>query len=320
VQLRAVANREVAFGITRAVASGMTVPRQVLPEQFYMLTRRCTQRQFLLRPDAETNNAYAYCLAEAAERYEMELIISQQMSNHHHTKFFDRYGRAIEFTAHFHKNLAKCQNALRGRWENMWSSEPPCIVQLVDRADVIDKIVYVAANPVLDHLVDRVHHWPGVKTVRALLEQEAIQAHRPAHFFREDGPMPETVTLRFSIPPELGETEKVIHEVRERIAAVEVEQMRIRAKTGKRIVGRRGVLRQSWRDSPTSREPRRNLRPRVAARSKWSRIEALRRNHAFLIAYRNARAAWLAGTPIPFPAGTYWLVRFVGVPVENLKN
>jgi len=27
-------------------------PRQVLPNQFYMITRRCTQRQFLLRPDA----------------------------------------------------------------------------------------------------------------------------------------------------------------------------------------------------------------------------------------------------------------------------
>ena len=34
------------------VATGM-LPRQVLPGQFYMVTRRCTQRQFLLRPDRE---------------------------------------------------------------------------------------------------------------------------------------------------------------------------------------------------------------------------------------------------------------------------
>jgi len=40
----------------------MSLPRQVLPGQFCLVTRRCVQRQFLLRPDAETNNAFTYCL------------------------------------------------------------------------------------------------------------------------------------------------------------------------------------------------------------------------------------------------------------------
>src|SRR5258708_15716244 len=114
--------------------------------------------------------------------------------------------------------------------------------------------------------------------------------------------MPEWVTLSFSIPPELGDREEALREVRERIGAVEVEQARIRAESGKRIVGRRGVLRQSWRDSPTSREPRRNLRPRVAARSKWSRLEVRRRNSEFLKAYRMCRVARLGGVPMPLPA------------------
>jgi hypothetical protein len=42
------------------------LPRQVLPRQFYLITRRCTQRQFLLRPDGPTNNAFLYCLIDAA--------------------------------------------------------------------------------------------------------------------------------------------------------------------------------------------------------------------------------------------------------------
>jgi len=46
------------------------LPRQVLPRQFYLITRRCTQRQFLLRPDAATNNAFLYCLIHAALRCE----------------------------------------------------------------------------------------------------------------------------------------------------------------------------------------------------------------------------------------------------------
>ena len=42
------------------------MPCEVIPGRFYMVTRRCTQRQFLLRPDAETNNAFLYCLGVAA--------------------------------------------------------------------------------------------------------------------------------------------------------------------------------------------------------------------------------------------------------------
>ena len=34
------------------------LPRQVLPGQFYLITRRCTQRQFLLRPDPVTNTVF----------------------------------------------------------------------------------------------------------------------------------------------------------------------------------------------------------------------------------------------------------------------
>jgi hypothetical protein len=35
-------------------------PRQVLPRQFYLITRRCSRRELLLRPDPATNNAFPY--------------------------------------------------------------------------------------------------------------------------------------------------------------------------------------------------------------------------------------------------------------------
>ena len=54
----------------------MSVPRQVLKKQFYLITRRCTQRQFLLRPDDATNNAFIYCLAIAARRCDVAVILS----------------------------------------------------------------------------------------------------------------------------------------------------------------------------------------------------------------------------------------------------
>lgn len=181
--------------------------------------------------------------------------------------------------------------------------------------DVISKLVYIATNPVKDGLVERVDDWPGINGLRALLDGTPMTAHRPKHFFSEHGSMPETVTVHFTIPPELGDRDLLLAELRERVAAVEQECARTRAQSGRRVLGRRNVLRQSWRDSPTSREPRRKLRPRFAARSLWARLEAIQRNREFLDAYRTARRAWNAGTPIPFPFGTYWLRRFMAVPV-----
>ena len=145
----------------------MSLPRQVLPGQFYLITRRCTQRQFLLRPDPATNNAFTYCLVEAAQRSKVEVVLPCALSNHYHAVIFDRWGRYPEFVEHFHKMFARCQNALRGRWENFWSSEQVCVVKLVGRADVMDKLVYTATNPVKDGLVDRVDHWPGVNGLQS---------------------------------------------------------------------------------------------------------------------------------------------------------
>jgi putative transposase len=282
-----------------------------------MITRRCTQRQLLLRPDRETNNAFTYCLIEAALRSGIDVLLPCAMSNHHHTVIYDREGRYPEFVEHFHKMLARSQNALRGRWENFWASEQVCVVRLVDRAAVMDKLVYTATNPVKDHLVDRVHHWPGVNGLAALLAGRSLRAHRPLHFFRPDGPMPDEVELQLTIPPELGPEAEVLAELRALVQAAEVELEAERRRTGRRVLGRRAVLQQSWRGYPSGLEPRRNLRPRVASRSKWSRLEAILRNYAFIKDYARARDAWREDKLVVFPQGTYWLRRFANVAVAE---
>lgn len=280
-----------------------------------MLNRRCTQRQYLLAPDDEINNAYLYCLIEAAQKCEVVLLLSQMMSNHTHTPLFDPKGTVIEFVHRFNTHVAKCVNAYRGRWENMWASVPPCLVELSGVDDVVDKMVYTAANPVKAGLVEKVHHWPGPKIVQAFLSGRSLKARRP-HFFRDDGPMPAEVELKLEIPEELGDHDEIVERIRAGIAEVEQQCARERARTQRKVIGRRCILRQSWRDSPTSREPRRGIRPRVAARDSWARMQALQRNRDFQIHYRDALLQWRAGKPAVFPAGTYWLRKFANVPVE----
>lgn len=285
-----------------------------------MVTRRCTQRQFLLRPDKETNNAFVYCLAIAAQRYDITVLDFIQMSNHLHDQIYDPHGNTPAFCEHFHKLLAKCMNALRGRWENFFSSEQVCVVRIERTHDLIEKLVYIATNPVKAGLVERVADWPGASGYTALMTGRPLRATRPKHFFTEDGTMPESIELHLTIPPELGDREQILEKVRARVEEVEREEAAKRAANGTRVMGAYAVRRQSWRETPTSREPRRGLRPTVAARNFWVRMEALLRKRDFVIAYREARCALLAGSPIPFPAGTYGLRRYIGVAVMPFEK
>jgi hypothetical protein len=81
----------------------------VLPRQFYLITRRCTQRQFLLRPDGPTNNAFLYCQIDAALRCDIDVLLPCAMSNHYHVVIYDRAGRYPEFIEHFHKLLLEAR-------------------------------------------------------------------------------------------------------------------------------------------------------------------------------------------------------------------
>lgn len=295
----------------------MTRPRQIMPGRCYFLTRRCTQRQFLLRPDAETNEIFLYCLAVAAAQFKIVVLLTSVMSNHHHTIVYDADGTIVEFTEYLHKLVARAMNALRGRSENFWSSEPPSLVHLVEIEDVIAKLVYAATNPVKDGLVERVHHWPGVNGYDALVNRKVIRVRRPRCFFRACGPMPKQAVLEQVIPKELGDSGVVRKALRERVVATEREFAVERRRSGKRVIGRRAVLAQSWCAFPSRDEAPSALSPRVAARSLWARLGTLANNRAFQLAYRAAREALIDGEDAVFPPGTYWLRRFAGVTVEG---
>jgi putative transposase len=280
-----------------------------------MITRRCSERRFFLRPDAETNNAFIYCLALAAQKYGVRVIFTATMSNHHHTGVVDAEGKLPDFLAHFHKLVAKHQNALRGRWEAMWATEQTSAVELVQPEDVLEKMIYALVNPVADHLVERAHHWPGVSSLAATRAGKPLVANRPRTFFRPDGDTPPSVSLPLFIPPELAldSGQPFIERLDERIQNAETAAAAQRAKTGRRIVGRAAVRAQNWKDSPLSKEPRRGLNPRVACMNTWRRVEALARNKVWLDSYRRARAAFVSGFDAAFPAGTFWLRKHAGV-------
>ena len=291
----------------------MTLPRQVVAGRTYLTSRRCTQRQHLLRPDARVEQIYLYCLAEACQRYNITLHGFIAMSNHQHLLVRDNLGNYPEFFAHFHKMTAKALNAHWGRWENLWATEQPNAVYLVEAQDRFDKLIYLLCNPVADHLVERVAEWPGASSFGQHLRGTTRTIKRPRGFFREDGPMPHEVTLR--IEPIDGFEHLAAKEWTDKVAAaVRAEEDAAkaqRAKTGRRVLGRKAVLGTAPTSRPRTVEPRRKLRPHVACRNTERRRQELSALRGFRKAYRDARLRWIAGDRRGvFPEGTYRFAAF----------
>ena len=292
----------------------MSFPRQVIKGRIYLVTRRCTQREFLLRPDDETNQAFVYCLAFAAQRSGVEVVAFIANSNHYHAVIVDARGLVPKFLEDFHKLLAKHQNVLRRRYENFWSSEQTSLVELVDEQDILAKTVYTLANPVKDQLVERASHWPGATSLTATLTGKTLHLKRPRHFFRSDGGMPSSLTLRCMPPPGIALSRRdFATAVRSGIRVAETDAAAERRRTGGRVLGRDAILRQSPTDRPAPKPAERTLDPQVAARDKGMRIEALVRLKEFRRAYADSRTSWLQGDEVLFPAGTWWLRKFSAV-------
>lgn len=287
----------------------MTVPREILPGRTYLITRRCSQRQFLLRPDKKTNAVFAYCLAEAASRHNIQLVAWAAMSNQFHAVVHDPDGCLPAFLMRLHAMLARCLNVRWSRWENLWSSEPTCATFLATPDAVFEKVCYVLANPVADHLVDRVVDWPGETSLHHLDGRRTVH-ERPDFFFDPDGAMPESALVAAQPPCSAREESRAVcaARVREGVARAELEARALRLEMRIRVLGRKAVLAASAFDSPKTLEPRRNLRPAVACRDEAQRIAALEELVAFRVAYHEARIRFAAGEHrVLFPAGTYHL-------------
>jgi putative transposase len=293
----------------------MSAPRRIVPGTTYLLSRRCFGRHFLLRPSNKTNQIFKFCLAAAAEKTGVLLHNFCVLSNHYHIVATDVRGNLPRFMHWLNEYVAKCVNAELGRWEFFWAPGSYSAVALVDREDVIDKLVYVFTNPVDAGLVPRHEQWPGANSLLAEIDGAPQVVQRPKGFFRQKGPVPQTARLQMVSPSAFdGERSECLASVETRI----LEREREAQQQGVSFLGVRRVLAQSPFSRPSTSEPRRELNPRVASRDKWQRIEVLQRLTCFLEAYRAALKRFANGDwATVFPFGTYGVrVRF-GVPCSG---
>jgi putative transposase len=287
----------------------MTAPRQVLTGTTYLVTRRCTQRQFLLRPSKLTSGIFAYVLAIASERYGVEVHAYCVLSNHYHLLLTDRDGRLPAFQQFLDALVARAVNSVLGRWESFWAPSSFSAVALASNQDVIDKAAYVLANPVAAGLVIAGREWPGLWSSPEAIGGEVL-VRRPKRFFARRGLLPESIALKLTVPHGFVTAQAFRAALAPALAKREAEAVRTR----RRFLGKERVLAQWPFDRPGAGEPRRTLRPRVAARDQWRRIELLGSLKEFLSDYRAALGQWCSGKrDTVFPTGTYQMRTLHGV-------
>jgi REP element-mobilizing transposase RayT len=290
----------------------VTAPRRIVQGTSYLVSRRCTQQQFLLKPSALVNLIFKFVLAVAAARYGVLIHAVCVMSNHVHIVITDPRANLPDFSRLLDGVVAKALNALYGRWENFWAPCSYSAVALESPEDLVEKVAYTLANPVAAGLVERGRQWPGVWSDPSSIGQPGERIERPGHYFAEDGSMPETAELVYSAPPGFESVADFQARVAARVRALEDQAAAERRTAGMGVLGVQRILKQRHTARPGLDEPRRVLNPRVAARDKWKRIEVLGQLVDFLQSHREALLRFCRGERgVVFPHGTYLMrVRF----------
>jgi REP element-mobilizing transposase RayT len=295
----------------------MSLPRPVVPNTTYLVTRRCLGRRYLLRPDGALNQLFWYCLALGAQKYGIAVHGVTVMSNHYHLILTDEQGVLPDFMGWLNSQLAKRIKRLR-RWDEVvW--EPNVhysAVELRGEAEVLDKVAYTLLNPVSAGLVKQPDDWPGVLSTLRMLDKGSVQTERPKVGFKDN--VPQSLTLSLAPPPCFGDKSQYLGAlgalVGSRLQALHAQW----ARQGRRVLGHRAVTKTPVTARPTIPKERFGRSPMFSALTQHAWRQAVKRLRGFRAAYRRAYQAWRSGNPdVEFPAGTWWLARCANVIVAT---
>jgi REP element-mobilizing transposase RayT len=294
--------------------------RRHAPNTCYLVTTRCHQARFLLRPEPAINEAVLEWLTRAQRAYPgVHLFGLCVMSNHLHLLVRDTRGELAAWASYLLGNLARSVNAIRERcgvvFERRYSAEP-----VLDDAALLDRLVYVVTNPVNAGLCTQSRHWPGLLLWPRAGEPEWCEvswvgrkAYRSARYrARQRGqapPNPDAFRVRGTLvihplATEIGSGSEGGCEIAEAIVARERELAADRRRSGRPAMTRREVLAQDWHAAPPY--PKRSPRPACHTTERSLRQAFVEGFREFVGAFRKASAQWRLGIRnVPFPPWSY---------------
>jgi putative transposase len=259
------------------------------------------------------NDLFTYCLAVMAARHGLRVHAAVLMSTHEHLVVTDEHGRLPQFLADFHRVVALGVKVLR-HWDGeVWDGAQTSLVELTTPQAIVEKLAYVAGNPVAAGLVAQAADWPGMTTTPRDLCCARRTAPRPALYFDPRNPAwPPTAVLEFTKPEALDMTEAELRRaVTQELHLIEKCALAAMRASKRTVAGPKRVLERSPYDQAKSWEALRSRSPTFAVgrgqrNAFFAAVQALR---TFRYAYRVALDQWRKGVRrVLFPQET-WLMR-----------
>lgn len=303
----------------------MSNPRRIVPGATKLITRRTTQRMFLLTPDRQrvVESIYWYVTAVIAAEMGVELHAAQVLSNHMHEVLTDVRGELPRFLRDRNRLFANAVKVFLGWKGEVFSRSGVSCVDLVGEQAILDKIAYTLANAVEAGLAERPEDWPGVTLAATDVGTRTIRVDRPSIYFDPANKRwPAFAEISITVPRQLeaacGDEAcgQIVKAVSERVSKVRGEL------EGKPVKSVTEIYETKHTTRATSYEKAGERNPTFAASG--NRAEAARALHerrTFIAAYRAAMEQVRAGVlGVLFPPGTWKMHRELAFGISTTYN
>ena len=286
----------------------MTKPKEQHKGQCAELTRSTGHRTFYWRPGHDSRELFGYMFGKALLDCGQLAHAASCMSNHTHILLTDVSGRRSAFMQQLFSNSARKRNLQLNRRENIWAPGEPGDMAVLDVEEVVERVLYIALQPVAAGCVERVEQWTGF---------QILPRHwgKPMRFRRPElcsNKMPEFVEFTPMPPPgfEHIPLEQVIAFFEDLIAA---EERRCARKRRRPVLGIAYCEAMSPFSTPKTKRAMRTLNPRFCSTDHSLLFRALRRQREFRNEHRRSLNRFRKGRrDVAVPAGTQQMARLAG--------
>jgi hypothetical protein len=281
------------------------------------VTVRTVQSRLLLRPGGAVNEIILGVLGRAQRRYAVRCSFVVFLSNHFHLLLWVQDALQLSrFMQYVDGNIARKVGKLVDWPHGLWSRRYQAILVSNEEKAQVARLRYSLSHGVKEGLVGRLSEWPGVHSLRAILEDKPLKGlwfnQTQEYAARNRGE--EYNRLKYATEEELVLTQLPCwehlsrEEYRDRIASlveeIEAEGRAKRELTGIPAVGVAEIVKQSRHSRPN--QSKRSPAPQFHAATKSVRKVMWAAYATFVAAFREAAERLKAGDRLAsFPIGSF---------------